>query len=343
MNRPLLTVAIPNYNGGANLRRALLSCAAIDLSKDELEILIVDNASTDNSLMIAEKFAERNAQVRIVRNETNIGRVENWERALLAARGTYLFYLFANDEIPVDNNIGFTVRYMYENSISMAMHDILFEDTRLSLPGLRFSGPVDMQKFTEYFFERQNFACLGILQQYIYDRGTLISRSITFDPSLPRTTDRRFIAEAIRACGRIVYYNPKVNMVWRSAPNRFHNQVHGDRRRSEELYREELASAEYVADVLGIPLQRIGEYALGAIWLERLIFMARAVIGKRSAVMSGGAFYGPLLRPMLRRRGIYRLNYLRVARSIMRGGWFIITSRERVRRNHRRRTVSANG
>ena len=45
-----LTIAIPNFNGGMNLQRAIESCRSIDLPENDFEILIVDNCSTDNSI-----------------------------------------------------------------------------------------------------------------------------------------------------------------------------------------------------------------------------------------------------------------------------------------------------
>ena len=47
-----LTVAIPNFNGGVNLQRAIESCRSIDLPENDFEILVVDNCSTDDSIKI---------------------------------------------------------------------------------------------------------------------------------------------------------------------------------------------------------------------------------------------------------------------------------------------------
>ena len=45
-----LTIAIPTFNGGKNLERAINSCKNIQLPSDEYEILVVDNCSTDESI-----------------------------------------------------------------------------------------------------------------------------------------------------------------------------------------------------------------------------------------------------------------------------------------------------
>ena len=38
-----LTIAIPNYNGGENLKRAIISCRNITIPIQEYEIIVVDN------------------------------------------------------------------------------------------------------------------------------------------------------------------------------------------------------------------------------------------------------------------------------------------------------------
>ena len=49
---PKLSIVIPNYNGGENLKRSIESCKTIQITEDNYEILIVDNKSTDNSVNI---------------------------------------------------------------------------------------------------------------------------------------------------------------------------------------------------------------------------------------------------------------------------------------------------
>ena len=49
-----LTIAIPNFNGGEKLKKAITSCKLIKIPQDEFEILVVDNKSTDNSYEIID-------------------------------------------------------------------------------------------------------------------------------------------------------------------------------------------------------------------------------------------------------------------------------------------------
>ena len=56
---PKLSIVIPNYNGGENLKRSIESCKTIQITEDNYEILIVDNKSTDNSVNIVTEMKKK--------------------------------------------------------------------------------------------------------------------------------------------------------------------------------------------------------------------------------------------------------------------------------------------
>jgi glycosyltransferase involved in cell wall biosynthesis len=62
-----------------------------------LEVVIVDNASTDGTWEVCQEYASRDRRVRIFRNETNIGPVRNWQRCFAEAKGKYGKILFSDD------------------------------------------------------------------------------------------------------------------------------------------------------------------------------------------------------------------------------------------------------
>ena len=66
-----LTIAIPNYNGGENLQRAIESCQRINLPLDEFEILVVDNCSTDNSMVIVSELKNKFSNLKCIQNNEN--------------------------------------------------------------------------------------------------------------------------------------------------------------------------------------------------------------------------------------------------------------------------------
>ena len=108
---PKLSIVIPNYNGGENLKRSIESCKIIEITEDNYEILVVDNKSTN---------------IRIIENEKNLGRIQNWNMSIEKANGNYLIFLFANDLINEKNNIHQILQSLdSDKTISICMSALL--------------------------------------------------------------------------------------------------------------------------------------------------------------------------------------------------------------------------
>jgi glycosyltransferase involved in cell wall biosynthesis len=88
---------IPVYNREELLGPCIQS--ALGQTVADLEIIIIDNASTDGTWEVCQKFAMQDERVRIFRNETNIGPVRNWQRCFTEAKGKYGKILFSDDLI----------------------------------------------------------------------------------------------------------------------------------------------------------------------------------------------------------------------------------------------------
>jgi len=90
-----VSVVIPVHNREHMLGPCIQS--ALDQTVSDLEVVIVDNASTDGTWSVCEDFARRDHRVRIFRNATNIGPVRNWQRCINVAQGKYAKILFSDD------------------------------------------------------------------------------------------------------------------------------------------------------------------------------------------------------------------------------------------------------
>jgi glycosyltransferase involved in cell wall biosynthesis len=97
MNRPRLSVILPNYNHGRYLPLCLESI--LDQSWPADEIIVVDDASTDNSVEVIEGFARRYSNIRFYRNPQNKGVVATIDRAFSLVTGEYVFGSAADDHI----------------------------------------------------------------------------------------------------------------------------------------------------------------------------------------------------------------------------------------------------
>lgn len=114
----LVTVIIPCYNGEAYLQEAIES--ALAQSHPEVEIIVVDDGSTDGSSRIAQKFP-----VRYMRQE-NRGLTASRNLGIAASRGDYVVFLDADDRLRPDA-IETGLRVMSEHpECAMTVGDHLF-------------------------------------------------------------------------------------------------------------------------------------------------------------------------------------------------------------------------
>lgn len=94
--KPLVSIGFPVYNAGSTLARALESLIAQDYPN--FELIISDNASTDDTAGICLALAARDSRVTYIRQPENMGYVWNFNHVVGLARGKY-FVRMSHDDV----------------------------------------------------------------------------------------------------------------------------------------------------------------------------------------------------------------------------------------------------
>jgi len=97
---PALSVIVPNYNHAGYLGPALR--AHLEQTLSPLEVIVVDDASTDDSVGVVEGLAKRYARLRLIRLARNGGVNAAINRGLREARGEYVCFSAADDLVSAD-------------------------------------------------------------------------------------------------------------------------------------------------------------------------------------------------------------------------------------------------
>lgn len=92
-NNDLVSVVIPCYNAEKYIEKCLQS--VLNQTHTNLEIIVIDDASTDKSLEIISKIEDK--RLKIVQNQTNEGIVKSLNKAIKQANGKYIARLDADD------------------------------------------------------------------------------------------------------------------------------------------------------------------------------------------------------------------------------------------------------
>lgn len=93
---PTVSIVIPVHNYGQYLQEAIDSALAQRYDRNAYEVIVVDDASTDNSAAIAQRYG---TQITFLQNKSNLGVAETRNRGIRHARGEYIVCLDADDRL----------------------------------------------------------------------------------------------------------------------------------------------------------------------------------------------------------------------------------------------------
>lgn len=91
--KPLVSIVIPAYNSARYIGRTVTFALATDYPN--LEVVVVDDCSTDDTLKVLELFEDK--RLRVIRNKENLGMTGNWNKCVRSARGEYVKLIPADD------------------------------------------------------------------------------------------------------------------------------------------------------------------------------------------------------------------------------------------------------
>jgi glycosyltransferase involved in cell wall biosynthesis len=196
LNPPLVSIIVVLYNAEKTLGRTLDSILQQDYQA--LEVLLIDDGSTDDSAALCEEYARKDSRFRVFHQE-NGGVSIARQKALDAARGTYLTHIDADDWVEPDM-IGKMVEAIdaEEADILLADYYEVFDNmTRRCRqnPGADRTAPVLLRRLLN--FDLMGFCCTKLYR-------TELCRKVRYVPdNLRFREDELFNA-------RLMLYSPRV-------------------------------------------------------------------------------------------------------------------------------------
>jgi glycosyltransferase involved in cell wall biosynthesis len=176
---PLLSICIPTHNRSALLAETLSSLCAVKWPF-ETEVVVSDNASTDETPQILESFP-----VRSFRQKNKLEAIDNYFAAIRAARGDYAFYL-GDDDAVIPDALGRAVAGMQAHPDWVASFSPLLETEQGTDRVLQTVNTVD----APFVLEKGDFAAaLRFFMQRPYHAETPLVKAEVF---------RRFVTRSSR-------------------------------------------------------------------------------------------------------------------------------------------------
>jgi glycosyltransferase involved in cell wall biosynthesis len=179
-NNPLVSIVIPTYNYANYLPTAITSC--LQQTYGNIEIIVVDDGSADNTRAIVEGF--RNS-IRYIRQD-NRGVSSARNKGLEEARGSFITFLDADDSLTTDS-IEMRVRILSENKdVDFVISSTLSKHSSDETPYLH--DETGQSFFSERLYEdllcrRISFATCAVLMR------TVVARTFSFPTHISNGED----------------------------------------------------------------------------------------------------------------------------------------------------------
>lgn len=97
---PLVSIIMTTYNGAEFLKAQLDTIIA--QTYPNIELIIVDDHSTDNTFEILQQYSNTFPNIRVYKNDSNIGYIKNFEKGIILAAGKYIALSDQDDIWDVD-------------------------------------------------------------------------------------------------------------------------------------------------------------------------------------------------------------------------------------------------
>jgi len=156
MSQPKLSVCIPTYNRSVFLRHTIGRFVNEWKFPFSYEIVVSDNASSDDTPQVVEELQLRGLPIIYVRQPTTVSSFENQSSAMRRGRGEYVIYL-ADDDILIDDEIVSTIEFLDMCPSVVACYSPVqnYDDREKKPLGLSFTTPHDVVakkgKFISFF------------------------------------------------------------------------------------------------------------------------------------------------------------------------------------------------
>ena len=170
MPEPMISVLMSMRNGMPFVEQTVVSIIAQTFT--DWEFIIVDNASTDDSVEVVERIAKADSRIRVIRNERDLGMSGGLNRGLEFCRGAWIARMDA-DDVALPNRFERQLDFLESNSdVRVTSCLAYYIDANGKRSGKTFHDLTSRDAYTRYM--REGLA-MGILHSgAIIDRQLLV-------------------------------------------------------------------------------------------------------------------------------------------------------------------------
>ena len=182
----ILSIIIPVYNVEKYIRKTLESIFESTFPKSELEVIVVNDGTKDNSMSTVNEFAAKFDNLKII-NQENQGLSVARNTGLKAARGQYVWFVDSDDWVEYDS-LPFLLKHLEHSDKDVLMFKIREYDEEGKILLERFfhdNKNEEQVSGTDVVLYMKKYGIdITPMQQYIICRDFLLANNLFFVPGI---------------------------------------------------------------------------------------------------------------------------------------------------------------
>ena len=200
--KQLISVIVPVYNSEKYLKECINSI--LHQTYENIEIIIINDGSTDNSLLISQELQKEDKRIKII-NQKNSGVSYSRNKGIQEATGEYIMFVDSDDFI-VQNYIELMYKEITKNNYDACISGMTFCDKNRKIIKKEMFVKNNIElNFKEIIPSFVNTLYFCSSCKTLIKRKKIIENCIKFKEDLSFGEDLRFSFDVIRSCKRIGY------------------------------------------------------------------------------------------------------------------------------------------
>lgn len=201
MNEKKISIIIPVYNRGNTIERCITS--VINQSYDKIEIIIVNDGSTDNTLTICEKMKEKDKRIEII-NIENQGVSVARNKGIEFATGDYIQFVDSDDYLETDI-LEEAIKAIKDNDLLIYGYQTVTEEEEYKM----FKLEDNIWKNNEIYKQVLNNINNGVIMEAVWNKlyKKVFMDKIRFEKNMVNGEDLLFNIQYYKKCKKIKAMN----------------------------------------------------------------------------------------------------------------------------------------
>ena len=162
---PLFSILIANYNNGKYIAECLDS--VLNQDYPNIEIILVDDSSTDESLAIIQPYLKKYPNLKLFKNEINLGVGYTKKRCIDEANGVFLGIVDADDKIELHAVSAMAAKHVAQPNASLIYSNLYYCDEDFKITGLKKINQVPLN-LPDFFNQADDISHFATFKKAAY-------------------------------------------------------------------------------------------------------------------------------------------------------------------------------